>query len=235
MTETARLGRDPAAPWRDLAPVAVGITDGAWRIEQVSRDIHSIIGTSSEACIGHSLLDLIHPDDVADLRSSGGRVLEAATSRQLRLRRSNGSWVEVCMLTAPIKGERPVRQAFALVGPPPPLGAAEVRLVELELRLRQIGAEVRAAGLLGDMESMPRTEEFPQLAQLTSRQWEVLVRLLRGDRVSTIARDLFVGQSTVRNHLSTIFQLFGVHSQAELLALLRGGVKAPRGEQGDAP
>jgi PAS domain-containing protein len=38
-TETARLGRDPAAPWRDLAPVAVGITDGAWRIEQVSRDI----------------------------------------------------------------------------------------------------------------------------------------------------------------------------------------------------
>jgi DNA-binding NarL/FixJ family response regulator len=101
-------------------------------------------------------------------------------------------------------------------------------LVELELRLRHIGAEVRAAGLLGDIESMPRTEEFAQLAQLTSRQWEILVRLLRGDRVSTIARNLFVGQSTVRNHLSATFRLFGVHSQAELLALLREGAKAPR-------
>lgn len=33
LTETARLGRDRVAPWRDLAPIAVGITDGAWRIE----------------------------------------------------------------------------------------------------------------------------------------------------------------------------------------------------------
>lgn len=104
-------------------------------------------------------------------------------------------------------------------------------MVELELRLRHIRAEVRAAGLLGDIESMPRTEELPQLPQLTSRQWEILVRLLRGDRcppVSTIARDLFVGQNTVRNHLSATFRLFGVHSQAELLALLREGAKAPR-------
>jgi DNA-binding CsgD family transcriptional regulator len=44
---------------------------------------------------------------------------------------------------------------------------------------------------------------------------------LRGKRVATIARMMFISQSTVRNHLSAIFERFGVHSQAELLALLR--------------
>jgi DNA-binding CsgD family transcriptional regulator len=39
--------------------------------------------------------------------------------------------------------------------------------------------------------------------------------------VSTIADTLFVSQSTVRNHLATIFKKFGVHSQAELLELLK--------------
>jgi hypothetical protein len=35
-----------------------------------------------------------------------------------------------------------------------------------------------------------------------------------------IASQLYVSQSTVRNHLATIFHKFGVHSQAELLELL---------------
>ena len=42
--------------------------------------------------------------------------------------------------------------------------------------------------------------------------------LLRGERGTTIARDLFLGQGTVRNHLSAIYRRPGVHSQAELLA-----------------
>ena len=37
-----------------------------------------------------------------------------------------------------------------------------------------------------------------------------------------IARVMFISQSTVRNHLSAIFERFGVHSKAELLALLQG-------------
>lgn len=64
-------------------------------------------------------------------------------------------------------------------------------------------------------------EGNPQLGQLTTRQWEILRRLSRGERVPTIANALFVSQSTVRNHLATIFQKFGVHSQAELLEVVR--------------
>jgi DNA-binding CsgD family transcriptional regulator len=45
-------------------------------------------------------------------------------------------------------------------------------------------------------------------------------RLVRGERVPTIARDLFLGQSTVRNHLSAMYRKVGVRSQPELLARL---------------
>jgi DNA-binding NarL/FixJ family response regulator len=59
------------------------------------------------------------------------------------------------------------------------------------------------------------------LSRLTSREREVLARLLDGERVRSIAADLFVSQSTVRNHLSSIFRKVGVHSQGELIRRLR--------------
>jgi DNA-binding NarL/FixJ family response regulator len=41
---------------------------------------------------------------------------------------------------------------------------------------------------------------------------------------------LFLSQSTVRNHLSTIYRKVGVHSQSELLSRLVGG-DVPRREK----
>ena len=57
----------------------------------------------------------------------------------------------------------------------------------------------------------------PGLEALSSRQWEIVTRLLRGERVPRIARAMYLSPSTVRNHLSTIFRKLGVHSQAELI------------------
>ena len=95
------------------------------------------------------------------------------------------------------------------------------RVAELEGRLRRIAAELRAAGVMDDLANVQVATDHPQLAELTSRQREILVRLLNAQRVSLIAAELYVSPSTVRNHLTTIFSKFGVHSQAELLALLR--------------
>jgi DNA-binding NarL/FixJ family response regulator len=67
----------------------------------------------------------------------------------------------------------------------------------------------------------PASEFLPGLPHLTSREQEVLTRLLDGQRVASIAAELFVSQSTVRNHLSAIFRKVGVHSQAALLRRLR--------------
>jgi PAS domain S-box-containing protein len=57
--------------------------------------------------------------------------------------------------------------------------------------------------------------------QLTQREFDIVYRLIRGDRVPAIASSLFVSQSTVRNQLAAVFRKVGVHSQQELIAHLR--------------
>jgi len=222
--ELGRLGRDPSAPWRDLAPVAIGTADGGWRINAMSSDLRDIIGTEASDCVGATLLDLVHPDDAAHLLDH--RHTSHAVPRShchVRFRHREGRWTDVCVLVAPLSHEDPPdRVAFALLGlPHVPTGATAGRVAELELRLRHIATEVRAAGVLDEIEAMPATSDHPQLSELTARQWEILSSLIRGQRVPTIARDLFISASTVRNHLAAIYARFGVHSQAELLEVLR--------------
>jgi DNA-binding NarL/FixJ family response regulator len=69
----------------------------------------------------------------------------------------------------------------------------------------------------------PEDPSLVAVPRLSTREREVLARLLDGERVASIAADLFVSQSTVRNHLSSIFRKVGVHSQSELIRQLRSG------------
>jgi DNA-binding CsgD family transcriptional regulator len=46
------------------------------------------------------------------------------------------------------------------------------------------------------------------------------VRLATGERVPGIARALFLSESTVRNHLTSVYRKFGVHSQNDLMSRL---------------
>jgi DNA-binding NarL/FixJ family response regulator len=104
---------------------------------------------------------------------------------------------------------------------PAPVGGTH-RVAELEQRLARIAREVQAAGVVDGFAAFPDVQEVPGLRDLTSRQWEIITRLLRGERVPTIARHMYLSQSTVRNHLAAIFRKVGVHSQADLLERLRG-------------
>jgi DNA-binding CsgD family transcriptional regulator len=61
------------------------------------------------------------------------------------------------------------------------------------------------------------------LKRLSPREREVLEHLLRGHRVSSIARELGVSEHTVRNHLKSMFRKLAVHSQADLVRLVRTG------------
>ncbi|MDP9463451.1 MAG: EAL domain-containing protein, partial [Actinomycetota bacterium] len=70
-----------------------------------------------------------------------------------------------------------------------------------------------------------RAQEMPDTVltgadKLSGRQTDIVLRLLAGERVRGIAQALYISPSTVRNHLSSIYQKLGVHSQEELLALL---------------
>ncbi len=78
---------------------------------------------------------------------------------------------------------------------------------------RDIAAAAGARGLLA--------AAGQPLPELTSRELQIVSRLLAGDRVPAISRQLYLAQSTVRNHLSAVFAKLGVRSQQELIVLLR--------------
>ena len=99
-------------------------------------------------------------------------------------------------------------------------------ITDAQKRIQAVGIrclrEVQEAGVVDGFQRLPDTAAVPGLADLSTRQWDIVTRLLRGERVPDIARANFVSQSTVRNQLGVIFQKLGVHSQAQLLSLLRG-------------
>jgi DNA-binding CsgD family transcriptional regulator len=164
-----------------------------------------------------SIVDLVHPDDV-------GRVLEAFESAAaspdgnavVSVRCGGG---RACQGTRVLVNYFREQDRFEFtVAPVVDHGLAELdRASELERRLRRIGDEVEAAGLFQRTARLPDPDRVPGLEALSARQWEIVTRLLRGERVPRMARAMYLSPSTVRNHLSTIFRKLGVHSQAELI------------------
>jgi DNA-binding CsgD family transcriptional regulator len=229
VSQVGLAGRDPAAPWRSLATVVVGVADRHWRVEAISKDIGDFPNFCVDDVVGRSVLDLLEPvGDAVTPREPPGRG---------HLRCPGRGVIDVSFLYSPLPGGEG-RKVFAIVGEIDPRAAKDpsARVQELELRLQRIGAEVRAARIIDDVAGLPGFEEdgsMPDLGDLTTRQWAILSRLGRGERVPQIAKDLYLSQSTVRNHLSAIFQKFGVHTQGELLARLRSMREEP-GEPGSA-
>ena len=215
--EVGSLGRDPTRPLRDLYPVAVGLIRADWRVSAVSAEIRDLTGLEPSEVIGSVLLELVHPDDRGKLEAPGAAPPANPISRcSIRLSDRVSGWVDSCWLLAPAEVDR---FAFAILGRPRTTTDGE-RIAELELRLRRIAAELRAAGVLDNITDVPSAAMLDELPELSTRQWEILSLLLQGKRVKTIARDLYVSPSTVRNHLTAIFRKFAVHSQAELLEAL---------------
>jgi DNA-binding CsgD family transcriptional regulator len=167
-------------------------------------------------------------DDVRRLLDAGQRVYEDRTvALRVQLRDAAGAWTNLCCVLSPLAADRD--RLFIVM---PDVAASTPvadwnRSARLEHHLARIAAEIAASGMLENVGVAADVSRLPQLSDLTLRQWEVLTRLLSGERVSAIATALFVSHSTVRNHLSAIFERFGVHSQAELLSLLKDREESP--------
>ena len=145
------------------------------------------------------------------------------------MRNKGDEWVELCCVLASLAG---TPDRYFVLAPAPDVDVSTSRLAELEHHLWSIAAIVEASGVLQSGGPVGDMTTLPQVNHLTTRQWEILARIVRGERVPTIASDLHVSQSTVRNHLSAIFKRFGVHSQPELLRMIKA---APMGPSGDLP
>jgi DNA-binding NarL/FixJ family response regulator len=91
--------------------------------------------------------------------------------------------------------------------------------------LRRLGQAIDAVRVSRELSEIAR--DLTGLSELSTRELDVVGRLVSGDRVPAIAKALYISQSTVRNHLSSAFSKLRVASQQELIALLRSVRKPP--------
>jgi PAS domain S-box-containing protein len=213
------------SPWMarvDTKSVVFGSLDHEWRVRDASPDGARLLGWDAETFIGSAFQTIVHPDDVPLLLLTLGRSSSDGCSVATRVRvRSGGQWIPVRCAVSPLCEHNPPRYSFGLWMYAEDEGASDGdRAAYLEGHLSRIAAEVEAAGI----SDLPRVGDAwwadPALRGLTERQLEILRLVIAGEGTPAIARSLFLSQSTVRNHLASIYRRTGVHSKAELVARL---------------
>jgi DNA-binding CsgD family transcriptional regulator len=185
-------------------------------------EVESLIAVLARELAAEEFIGLVHPDDVdgliTGLRHAAGH--DATVATVVRASDSAGEWQRVHLTFEPA-GEASERFATS-----PAFRAREDdgsrsdRVVELEGRLWRIAREIEAAELIPRGTRTLALSDVAGLEHLSARQREIVARLVRGERVATIATGLDLSASTVRNHLSAIFRKLGVRSQSELLEML---------------
>jgi PAS domain S-box-containing protein len=212
--------------------LAIGTMDESSRIREIASSTDVVLGFENASMIGRHLLDFVHPDDADDVQRALCATVDDGTDTtvMVRARHADGEWINVLWLTFRGPGPDAESLAFALAEP---TAAARTRpqidrAAALEQHLRRISSELTAAGLLAANPAAIPEEESRVLADLSARQREIVTRLMRGERVPGIAAAMHLSPATVRNHLTRVFERFGVHSQAEMIAVLRS-------PHGDAP
>jgi PAS domain S-box-containing protein len=201
-------------PWhltqQDHITIAGIVTDHDWIIEMVSSDIETILGFSPESYKGRSVLGLLQPRDVQKFMSAVDRITADGGGATLRvhLRDANGRWKDVLLLMVAMCGHTPPRLGLAITDPEGNVGMTRDSRQQLAARSGDV------------LDGVERFRLAAESERFSTRQSEILTRLLRGERVQHIAKDLYLSPSTVRNHLTAIYRKFGVHTQAELLAKL---------------
>lgn len=205
------LGREPVE-------LSFGALDSNWVITCVSSGVEHLLGAAAEEVVGRPLLGVVEQRDVERvLKATVAASADVSVGLSLRVRTPEGGTGSVRAVLHPLAA--PDEHFFILVPEPRGLDLRERKLMQ---HLHRIASEVQASGILEVVPTVPGLERLADRGGLTPRQWEVLTRLLRGERVATIAKELFVSESTVRNHLSVIYKRMGVRSQAELMALAVG-------------
>lgn len=212
----------------DALDLAVGTADVTGRIERITTASRVMLGRDQAELAGTTLTDLAHPDDADRLTSAlhASADTEEDVFIRVQLRHASRGWVQVRCLIFPIPGSEPPQNGFVLAGPAEEsqTGPDAVRLVKLERQLLRIAAEVHGTELQETHPFAADASRFPALNELSSRQREIVDRLLLGERIPAIASMMYLSPSTIRNHLSHVFTRFSVHTQAELLSLLRSNV-----------
>jgi DNA-binding CsgD family transcriptional regulator len=217
----SRAGAEWAGELTDsISSTVIGATDESLTLDRISDNVESFLGVPPEDVLGQSLLRLVAAEDLADLLFALARATSAQEGVGLQLRMLGRARRELrCQLMILPLLPRP-SCAFALQPAHDFAGRAFSSSEDVQILLGRLGEGIQAAGAARDL-SERRSQRDRPLAELTARESQIVSRLLAGDRVPAIARQLFLAQSTVRNHLSAVFAKLGVRSQQELIVLMR--------------
>jgi DNA-binding CsgD family transcriptional regulator len=187
---------DPRGRSRRRPMIIVGTVDPEWLVDRVSSDVDQVLGIMTEDALGQSFASSVHFDDRPLLLATIGAAFGAHRGADcgLRILRADGRWLFCNVHVSPL-GRLP-RFAFVIT----PVDEA-------------------ASG--GQPDAMCSVVQLPALATLSTRELDVVGRLVGGQRVPAISREIFLSQGTVRNHLSSAFHKLGVASQQELIDLVQ--------------
>ena len=203
--------RSPFA--RSVHAIIIGTTNANLVMDRVSSDAGPLCGREPAELIGQPIFKIVQQDDLVGLMWA----LAQATSER------KGVSLQV-HINGAADGERLCEMFLAPLMPPPSVAFALVPAKraegspssDVEQLLWQMRRGIEAVCTSSDIANA----QFPALSELSSREIEVVARLFAGQRVPAIAKALFVSQSTVRNHLSSVFRKLNVRSQQELIDLL---------------
>jgi DNA-binding CsgD family transcriptional regulator len=219
----AKLLPDPAAlgdtlprPEGTTAQAVVGSTDAHLTVDRVSTDVVALLDHRTVDVVGQSLFRLVDTPEVTTLLKALAHSSDTGLGTSLAVRpQLFGFLANRCQLLL-LPMEPSPSFAFALLDE----GAADAMTSALgmEQALWQFDEVVRSATASQMAADLPAD---PGLSRLSGRELEIVMRLMDGDRVPSIARALFLSPSTVRNHLSAVFRKLRVGSQQELIHLLR--------------
>jgi len=220
VSETRRLADRLAAGERLLHELLQTALEGVWVLDPTGKVLLAnarmaeLLGVDASRLVGSPAFDLVDPVTAGFLRHRlTHRSTGAREQYEFSFIRPDGSRRWVRASGAPRYGP-----SGGYLGSIETMHDITDRK-RLEAELQRRGRPDAEPRLVAE-----RADQFagvPGLDRLSRREFEVVRLLLRGDRVPVIARQLFVSQSTVRNHLSSVFRKLRVTSQQELIVLLR--------------
>jgi DNA-binding CsgD family transcriptional regulator len=206
---------------RDASRLVLCVVGADGRVIEIGANADGLLGWDSPDP-ETTLFDWVHPEDAPLMAAAlaANPAFGSHRTPRVRIRDHSGEWIRVDCVVSPLLARNPLRYAVAIRLPYPGVEPAAERASRLEGHLWRIALEVQAAELGGRRGLHGDWWADPVLAGLSERQTEILRRVVRGERVPDIARELVITTSTVRNHLSSIYAKFGVHSQSELMLRL---------------
>jgi PAS domain S-box-containing protein len=194
----------------------IGTIDDQLLIDRVGRDAEALLGYQPSELLGRSILSFVEAANVPDMLGAFAAALrtQRAVFANIAVRSKHGRVLQCDAVVVPLVPAPST--AFALLPEEPDLVSAVGRSL-----IKRLWSGTDTIDLSSDLATAHAEAEVPGISALTTREREIVRGLLSGDRVGAIAGRLFLSQSTIRSHLSSIYGKLGVRTQQQLVDLFR--------------